>query len=253
MGGNATPPGATLQALDDLWDHHRSKWRRLFSARAITELTLRASFDLDLLAPARIANRVPRGTIPDCERCQDICCAGVENVISLRLRDIALLIDIGKAGLIRKQKPRFPEHLLRTRPMLQELVASELFRTLPVLEQVGEDRRCAALSEDLRCSLHPHWPLSCERFPYSLSAIRRQVIWGTRCQSKRSGPEHVERGDALFRAAVETFNERVRDAVLLAHARPTLDALGIGAFLTGPDEDPFEESAAPGSRLPIVD
>lgn len=238
----------TSAELDALWAPLESRWKRLFSRKIVKELTLRASFDLDLLAPAKIASRVAPGMIPDCPNCQDVCCAGLENVVSLRLRDIAVLIDAGRTELISRKKPRFPESLLKSRPALQELVASELFRTLPVLKQTGELQVCAALSEDLRCTLYPHWPLSCERFPYSLNALRKQVVWGTRCQSNKRAPEHVARSEAMFGAAVQTYNERIKDAVLLAHARDELDRLGVGKYLIQPGEDPFE---AP-SRLPIV-
>ena len=242
----------TLAALDALWSHYASRWSRLFSPGAVTELMLRASFDLETLSVERIANRVPRGTIPDCPSCQDVCCAGEENVVSLRLRDVAVLIDIGRTDLMTRQKPRFGDAMLASRPALRELVASELFQTLPVLRQVGPERRCAALDDALSCTLHPDWPLSCERFPYSLSAVRREVIWGKRCASKHQRPEHAARGDAMFRAAVAVYNERVRDAVLLAHARPALDRLGIGAFLLTEGEDPFEPGAGRGGRLPVL-
>ncbi|MBI3178802.1 MAG: hypothetical protein HYZ27_04035 [Deltaproteobacteria bacterium] len=217
----------------------------------ITELSLRASYDLDLLAPSRVVNTVPPGTIPDCEACDDLCCAGVENVVSLRLSDVARLMDVGRTDLISKKKPRFPEQLLASRPALRELTESELFRTLPVLRQEGDARICAALGEDLKCTLYPAWPLSCERFPYSLLAQRRRVVWGTRCPSKKSADTHQARSRELFHGAVDTFNERIKDAILLAHARHELDELGIGAFLTQPGEDPFEAIPEP-RRLPLL-
>jgi Fe-S-cluster containining protein len=237
------------QRLDDLWGRYRNKWRRLFSAKAIAELELRASFDVDTLSAWRIANRIPKGTIPDCPRCTDICCSGLENVVSLRLTDVALLIDIDRTDLMSKRKPNFPAHMLRSRPALRELVASELWRSLPVLVQVGEERICAALSPERRCSIHPHWPSSCERFPYTLSAVRREVVWGRRCPAKKSGPEWEERSTELYRASIEAYNKRIMDAVLLTHARRELHELGIGRWLIEKDEDPFE----PRSGLPIVE
>jgi hypothetical protein len=250
---NLPPPGPTLSGLDTLWSGYDRSWKRLLSPGALTELRLRASFDVDLMAPWRIANKIPKGTIPDCASCDDICCAGVENVVSLRLRDIAVLLDLGREDLMTKQKPRFSEKVLRQRPNLRELVASELWRALPVLRQRGDHRICAALTPDLRCGLHPFWPTSCERFPYSLNAVRRQVTWGTRCPSQQQAPEHAARSDALFRGAVDAYNERIRDAVLLAHARDQLDAIGIGAWITDPEEDPFEPEDETSNALPIVD
>jgi len=237
---------SALERLDALWRRYDRGWKRLLSPGVLRELSLRASFDLDLLAPHRIANEIPKGTVPDCPRCEDICCAGLENLVSLRLRDVAVLIDLDRTDLISVRKPRFPPGLVRARPALHELMGSELWLTLPVLKQVGERRICAALTAEMQCSLYPSWPLSCDRFPYTLSA-RRRVVWGSRCASKQCGPEHEPRHAEMFEAAVDTFNERVRDAVLLAHARPALDEIGIGRFLSAPAEA-FEVEA-----LPIVE
>lgn len=250
MGTRDQPPaGAVQEGLDALWSRFRSKWRRLFSRRMIAELELRASFDVDTLSTWRIANRIPKGTVPDCPRCTDICCAGLENVVSLRLRDVALLIDIDRTDLMSRKKPNFPAYMLGRRPGLRELVSSDLWRTLPVMKQVGEERICAALAPDMTCSIYPKWPTSCERFPYTLSAMRKEVVWGRRCPAKKESPAYVERGKALFRAALDAYDERVKDAVLLTHARAELDALGIGDWLIKAKEDPFE----PRTGLPIVE
>lgn len=234
--------------LDDLWSHWRSRWRRLLSKNALREISLRASFDTDLLLPADIENQVAAGLVPDCERCTNTCCAGYENVVSLRLRDVALLIDVGRTEVIAKHKPRFPESLLDERPALRDLMSSMLWRTLPVLRQEGPLQRCSALGEDMKCTLHPHWPTSCERFPYTLSVARRAVVWGTRCQSKIMRPEHRPRSGQLFEAALAAYNERVKDAVLLTYARPELDELGVGEFLSDPEGDPF----GPPAKLPVL-
>lgn len=241
MSLDAPPPGPLSQALDGLWQDYDSSWRRLLSRAMVKELVLRASFDTDLISPWRIANTIPKGTIPDCPACTNICCAGLENVVSLRLRDIAMLIDLGRTDLMSKLKPNFPAWMLEERPLLKELVASELWRALPVMRQVGSLQACAALNlNTLQCSLHPHWPTTCERFPYSLNAMRKQVTWGTRCPSKHQSPMHEARSEAMYRASIEAYNHRVRDAVLLAHARPALAELGLGEWITAPDEDPFE-------------
>lgn len=252
QGEKASSPrsaSSVLESLDQLWSGYKNKWRRLLSKQVITELTLRASFDLDLLAPNRIANQIPKGTIPDCASCDDICCRGIENLVSLRLRDIAVLMDIGRTDLVTTRKPRFPQFMMESRPAMYELMGSELWLTLPVLRQVGEHRICAALNQDMTCSLYPDWPLSCERFPYSLQAARKHVVWGTRCAFKKQSEEHASRSEALFVGAIDTYNERIRDAVLLAHARESLDELGIGQFLSDPHAPIFED---PLPRLPIV-
>jgi hypothetical protein len=79
--------------------------------------------------------------------------------------------------------------------------------------------------------------------------MRKEVIWGKRCPSKATDPTYAARGRELFDATIAAYNERVKDAVLTTHARKELDALGIGAWLIGPREDPFE----PKPALPIVE
>ena len=215
----------------------------------LAELQLRANFDLDTITPWRVASLVPKGMVPDCERCQDICCAGLENVVSLRLKDIASLMDIDRTDLISRKKPNFPKSMLGERPMLRELVTSMLWRTLPVLKQHGERRVCAALGEDLKCTLHPSWPTSCERFPYTLSVVRREVFWGKRCPSRQQSAQMVPRGRELFSAAIAAYNERIKDAILLTHARKELDDIGVGQWLIQAKEDPFE----PRAGLEVID
>ena len=243
------PIGPRRRALEALWGRHRSKWRRLLSPSAVRELKLRASFDVDLLSRWRFTNRVPRGTVPDCPNCTNICCAGLENAVSLRLSDVARLIDLGRTDLMTKRKPNFPAPMLAERPGLRELVASELWRTMPVLRQTGDLKVCAALGKNLKCTLYPNWPLTCERFPYTLSMMRRQVAWGTRCPTKKQDRSFEPQRKKMFTAALNAYDERVKDAVLLAHARPALDEIGIGEWLVGPDEDPFEPAP---KGLPII-
>src|SRR5262249_8455495 len=144
----------TEQALDALWARYASGWKRLLSAKMIGELMLRASLDVDLVPVHRIANTIPTGTIPDCAVCENICCVGLENVVSLRLTDVATWMDIRRTDLMTKKKPNFPKDMLRSRPALFEIVGSELWRALPVLRQIGESRICAALTPELKCSLH---------------------------------------------------------------------------------------------------
>ena|GEM_PF-1563779 len=240
---------STSHALDLLWKDYESKWKRLLSSQFITELSLRSIYDVQPINLKKIASIVPAGTVPDCPNCEDICCQGAENVVSLRLSDIARLIDLGRTDLISKSKPRFTEQMMSQRPALFELMGSELWLTLPVLKQLGPYRMCAALDQDLKCSLYPHWPLSCERFPYSLNVSKKKVFWGSRCQSKSCSSEHETRGVQMVERAGQTYNERIKDAVLLTHARKRLDDLGIGVFLSDPQSPKFEELAG---SLPIL-
>ena len=53
----------------------------------------------------------------------------------------------------------------------------------------------------------------------------------------------------MVERAGQTYNERIKDAVLLTHARKRLNELGIGAFLSDPQNPEFEELAG---SLPII-
>ncbi len=234
--------GPTQTALAQLWAQHRRNGRRLWSPAWRRELALRARFDLEMFAPETIANQIAPGTVPDCPNCPDLCCAGVTNTVSLRLVDVATLIDLGRTSLMTRTKPRFPLALQQSRPHLATLQTSMLWRQLPVMRQIGPQQQCAALGPDRRCTLYPSWPTSCERFPYQLDALRKQIHWGTRCPQPLRHPQYEKRSAELHQAAVRAYNERIKDAVLLTHARPALDALGLGAWLGDPQPS-----------LPVVD
>lgn len=244
-----TEAGPTRRALDALWERHRHAGKRWLGLGILRELALRNRFELKPVDVRKVARDVPRGAVPDCPSCPQICCGGLENVVSLRLSDLATLVDLGRTDLVSKLKPRFPEDLVAERPGLRDLSESYLWRSLPVLAQLGPERRCAALTRNLQCSLYPHWPISCERFPYTLTPDRRRVRWGTRCPTRKPRAHlHRDRSDALFEATLSAWNERIRDAVLLFHARAELERLGLGPWLCGPDET-FTEAPGP---LPVL-
>ncbi|CAN0557041.1 unnamed protein product, partial [Laminaria digitata] len=92
MSADPPPQGPLAEALDDLWQQYAQSWKRLLSAGMLKELVLRASFNPEPMPAWKVANTIPKGTIPDCPTCTNICCAGLENLVSLRLRDIAMLI-----------------------------------------------------------------------------------------------------------------------------------------------------------------
>lgn len=219
-------------------------------------MRLQAEFDLKPLRPKKVSMTIAPGLVPDCNACQSPCCLGLENVVSLRLSDIGKLIDIDKTELISVKKPRFPKSMLEERPHLEELMSSTLFRALPVLQQVGPEAKCAAWQDNRNCGLYPNWPLSCERFPYTLSPSRL-MVWGTRCPSSQKNPLFKKRTQEMREATVRAYNERIHDAILIQHARPELSELGIAKFLTRPNEDPFVDASewlqAPGLQRCISD
>lgn len=236
--------GPAREALEALWRRHQNPARRLLSPRVLRELELRARFELEVPDVESVVNEVPRGAAPACASCPNRCCGGWDNVVSLRLSDLATLVDLGRTDLVRRRKPRFPESVLEARPGLRALETSLLWRSLPVMRQLGPGGVCAALGDDGRCTLYPSWPASCARFPYTFDPARRRVTWGTRCPVQKAERDEAH-ARALFEASLAAYEEKVRDAVLLVHARPELDAIGLGPWLCRPGEDPFESSARP--------
>jgi Fe-S-cluster containining protein len=154
--------------------------------------------------------------------------------VLLRLKDIATLIDLGRTDLISVDKPRFSEQEQLARPALRRHLASDAWRIFPVLKQ---DRMgaCAALTRSGGCSLYPHWPLSCARFPYSLHADDREVFYSPRCRSYWIRGDAGAKVRAMVAAAVDSYNERVKDAVLLSYVPERVASLGVtGFFATAP-------------------
>lgn len=220
----------TVRALDALWAEVTSKplWSRPNFWRY---LRLRRAMRLELLDANRARILAPAGKINDCSSCTDICCIGPSSTVLLRLRDVATLVDLGREDLMTRSKPRFSEEQQAARPALRCHVATDAWRIFPVLEQ-NRMGACAALTVGGQCSLYPNWPLSCARFPYALHADDHEVFYSPRCESYWVRPDATPRVRAMARAAVDSYNERIKDAVLLEYARPRLESLGLTRFLS---------------------
>lgn len=227
-----TRPLPTVAALDALWARVAS--RPLWAPpNFLRYLALRARARLTRLDPARVQVRAPAGMVNDCASCRDNCCIGPRSTVLLRLRDIATLVDLGREDLIAPGAPAFADDELAGRPALRRQVASESWRVFPKLRQ-NRFHACGALTDEGRCSLHPHWPLACARFPYALDLTRHEVFYSRRCDS--FWIRHDGRADARVAAmkvaAVAAYDERVKDLVLLAYAHEELDALGLARHLS---------------------
>jgi Fe-S-cluster containining protein len=185
---------------------------------------------LRLVQPQDVAVVAPPGKINDCTGCTELCCTGAHNTVLLRLRDIAALIDLGRTDLITHAKPHFDAAHLQARPALRRQVASQAWRQFPVLAQ-NAFGACRALTDSGLCSLYPHWPHSCARFPYSLNVEAHTVVYAGRCRSFFIHPRQKNRALAMRDAAVAAYNARIQDAILLAYSSKRLSALGIMPYL----------------------
>ncbi len=181
---------------------------------------------LRLLDPRGVRIVGPPGKINDCTGCTDICCIGPRSTVLLRLRDIATLIDIGREDLISQDKPRFSTAEIAQRPALRRHVGSSGWDIFPVLAQ-NSMGACAALTLDGKCEIYPNWPLSCARFPYALHNNFREVFFSRRCDSFWVRPDAEQPVRDMAQAAVDAYNERIKDLVLLEYAAEPLTKLGL--------------------------
>jgi Fe-S-cluster containining protein len=228
--GPLLPVTKTVAALDALWAEVASKplyapphfWRYV---------KLRWQMNLSLIDPQKVKLAAPDGKINDCSSCNDLCCMGPKSTVSLRLRDIAMLKDVGREDLIRIQKPTFSAEHLATHPALRRTVASRTWETFPVLKRNAMGA-CAALTDGGKCGIYPYWPISCARFPYSLHLEDSEVFYSQRCDSFFIHPNAHTRAYKMAQVAVAGYNERIKDWVLLAYAKDKLQELGLIDYLS---------------------
>ncbi|HET6343481.1 MAG TPA: YkgJ family cysteine cluster protein, partial [Myxococcota bacterium] len=193
-------PLPTVAALESLWREvaHRPLWA---PPNFFRYLRLRWRTRLALLDPTTVRLRGTVGKINDCSACSDICCSGPRSTVLLRLTDIAMLMDIGRTDLMTHAKPQFKPEELRARPALRRQVASEAWARFPVLRQ-NEFGACEALTAAGKCSIYPHWPLACARFPYALHAEAQEIFYSQRCRSFWVHPRAAARVQQMAVAVV---------------------------------------------------
>jgi len=221
----------TVAALDRLWQEvtRRPLW---LPPHFFRYWRLRRDNRLTLLDPARVSVRAHRWQVNDCGCCTEVCCVGKNATVLLRLRDIATLMDLGRTDLIVGVKPEFSPHELAARPALLRQVSSQAWARFPVLAQ-NRMGACLALTTEGKCSLYPHWPLSCARFPYALDVDHRDAFFSPRCRSFWIYSDADSRVAGMVASAVHSYNERIKDLILLEYAPNRLYELGLCEHLQG--------------------
>lgn len=225
--------GPCERALDELWPTARA---RVWTLRYWREsLHLWRRFHLRPLSLGQLRIAVPSGQVPDCDACTEVCCTGENAVVSLRFRDMARLLDAGLEAHIVMVCASAPQDRPKHSWARREAEASVFGRSFPVLARYTTGT-CALLTTERSCGAWPHWPLSCARYPFALDLQRKVIFWARGCGSPTvlAPGEAAPRVRALALAVVEAYNERLRDAVLLAVAHPELEALGLWRFLREP-------------------
>jgi len=253
-------PGPLESELEALWQRVRY---RLYTPRYVWRwLDLRRRFELRFVRTRSVTVMVPRGLVPNCGECLDMCCTGPNAIVSLRLSDIAALRDKGLQRHIVQQRPQADENSASWARLEAEW--SVFHRMFPVLER-DVTQTCALLDEDRQCQAWPSWPWSCARYPYSLDLLNNRVFLAKGCGSHRQVtlddvPGHVLR---LVEAAVQGYNERVRDVILLGIAMEELHQIGVLQHMNlegrwakrakrlGLDSPPGSDAALPLPPAPV--
>ncbi len=188
--------------------------RRALRLRNIgRNLRLWRRFRLHPLRRESLDLRVSAGQIPDCAACEELCCIGPRNTISLRLEDLARLLDADLEWAISRHKPIYSRELLQKYPSLREIERLTTYRCFPVLRQRA-DGSCVFLTRRGRCAIYAIRPLRCRRFPYRLDAELKAIVYSSACKSfRRDGtPWEVE---AMAEAVTQNYNAKIRDLLML--------------------------------------
>jgi Fe-S-cluster containining protein len=212
--------GPVEKQLRTLWND--AKNRIYYPKNWLKLQKLRRCFDLNFILYKDIKIMVPTGKVPDCDTCLEICCTGPKSIVSLRLRDIAALIDVG-----------LQQHITHEKKPLAVFGNNSVFETIfPVLTQ-DRTRTCTLLDENRMCRAYPYWPISCARYPYAIDVVNKVVFYAKGCGSYDLRPpyEVAERTRYLVQAAIESYNERIKDIFLIYFAQPELEKMGLSQYL----------------------
>lgn len=222
------PPGPKETALRALWPVAVARLRRPRGWLSWARLARR--YDLRFLHAHQLAVRIPEGLVPDCASCVDVCCTGENAVVGLRLLDVARLEDAGLARFVVHERPTGAAQ--EASWARREADASVFHRVFPVL---ARDRTgtCGLLTEDRLCGAYPAWPLSCARYPYALDLWNRSIFYAKGCASRELLPyaDAAPKIRRLVDAVVQSYNERVKDVVLIHVARRELEEIGLARHL----------------------
>jgi Fe-S-cluster containining protein len=187
---------ARAHRLADEPAHLAARWRieQRFALRVPT------IDDVVVDAPAR--------TAPACDTCADPCCARANAIVSLRLDDVARLVDSGHAHALVD-----PRVLLTRFPALSSacaaLVERDSFARAFVLDK-RDDGTCVFF-DGARCAIHEVKPLVCRAFPFQIDETRARVRFASSCQSTRAGSDDDTRAGVA--AALASYAAKVSDVV----------------------------------------
>jgi Fe-S-cluster containining protein len=203
--------GARERALADSTDRAHSALQS--PAQLATRWRIEKRFALHVPVDDDVVVDAPARTAPACETCADPCCARANAIVSLRLTDVARLVDNGLARALVE-----PRALLARFPALANEIAGlgerDSFSRAFVLDK-RDDGTCVFFERG-KCTIHDVKPLVCRAFPFQLDETRARVRWASSCESKRAGRNDDTR--AGVSAAIASYRAKVNDVVTRAFA-----------------------------------
>lgn len=219
----------TLEQLNTLWEEIKTK--RFFRLKSfLLDLFLTFKYDLRMIDPKNVKLNMDPIQVPDCKTCPKNCCRGVENTVSLRLIDIARLIDAGLSDYIDKDnKIVIEDELAEKHPKILRNIRSDTWRKFPVLKRVNDI--CPLRDKDNKCTIYDVRPLTCRRYPYTLMDNLKEIRFSKHCINPKNIDALNDYAKEHFVTAIQVYNEKVKDLILIYHAKKELQDIGLSKYL----------------------
>ncbi len=216
------------QQLAKLWAEVAGN--RVFKFKNIfKDFLLLTKYDLRFIQAAKVKLRVADNMLPDCEHCPQNCCHGAENTVSLRLIDIARLLDAGLSAAIDQDNRSFRQDIyFKNKPGVLADINSDDWNYFPILKRVNNI--CPYLDQQNKCTIYKYRPITCRRFPYILTQTKAHIVFSQKCYKTKIALEPLKQQE-LFQAALDSYNEKVKDLILINYARADLEEIGLRKYL----------------------
>ena len=211
-----------------LWEF-KKKFLKFQIIEPIRSFLLHRRYDIRLLKLEDIEKiDIEEYQVPTCQFCKENCCRGYVNIVTLRLIDIARLIDLGLQEAITLEKP--PRDVFKMTKARRNFFKSELWKRFPILKQ-KEDGSCYFLDEQNRCVIYDYAPLICKKFPFTLSQDKKEIFYSPKCKTYSISIANKDKFYEHINAVIEHYNEMIKDLVLIYHAKKELKYLGLDKYL----------------------
>ncbi|MFC1483092.1 YkgJ family cysteine cluster protein [Candidatus Margulisiibacteriota bacterium] len=203
---------------------------------AIRLFLLMNKFSFTMLNPKNTNLKMAPPLVPDCHACDKNCCSGSGNQVTLRLKDIARLIDNNKEHYIDvKNKPQLELKKYRFWERFHRRKDQEFLNIFPKLKQ-KDDGTCIFLTEDKKCSIHTIRPLVCRSFPYSLEQSLREITFSLSCSTFKKAENETDEKlvKQLFNDTITNYNEKIDDLIAVFLYPHELNKIGVQKYISYP-------------------